>query len=185
MNVRPREKRFIAAAVIAGVLFLLLDNLVLPWWERQDESAATLQLAQKTLRRQRDLLAASSHLQEQVNALGATLQAHERGLLQAPDPEQGGAELQAWLVQQATGHQLEVMRSEFLPPSALQETYLRVPLQVELRGRMTNLANFLATVLDGERVLALERLQISAAAGGDDKQVRCLIVITGLMVRRA
>jgi len=136
---------------------------------------------QKELRHRRELAGAAAGLQNQAAALQARLQAEEGRLLAATEVNQAGAELQQWISQRAAEHQLEVVRSDFLPAGAFGGTYLRVPVRLELSGRMTSMVQFFTALLQGERRVALEEVQINVFGVSGEKRVRCTVVVAGLM----
>ncbi len=172
---------FIAAAVVSGFLFAVVEFWAVSQTEGQTGDEQSLQLAQKALRHRRGLAASAQAVQGQTTTLEARLAEEEQRLLAAADVNQAGAQLQEWLVQRATEQQLNVVRSDFLPPSSLAETYVRVPVRIELNGRITQLAQFLTTILQGERFAALDELQISGSGGDKEKRARCVVVISCLM----
>jgi len=135
----------------------------------------------KELRHRRELAAATAELQNQTAAQQARLQAEEGRLLAATEVNQAGAELEQWISQRAAEHQLEVVRSDFLPPGALGETYVRVPVRLELSGRIGSLVQFFTALLRGERRVALEEVQINVFGVSGEKRVRCTVVVAGLM----
>jgi type II secretory pathway component PulM len=57
MNIRPRERKLIITVGIAAVLFVVPYYVVLPLWSTQAGGRDDLQLAQKELRRQQELIA--------------------------------------------------------------------------------------------------------------------------------
>jgi Tfp pilus assembly protein PilO len=182
MKLHPREKKFVAVALLAMVLFVLLQYVLLPRWDRRKDSRDDLLLAQRELRRRRELLAAGNSLRNQAETLQARLAEQEGRLWTAQDTNQAGAQLQAWLVQRVAEQQLELVRSDFLPPSPVGDAYVRVPVQLELNGRVTQLIQFFGSIKQGDKAVALDELQISSG-GGKEKRVRCVVVIAGLMAK--
>jgi Tfp pilus assembly protein PilO len=104
----------------------------------------------------------------------------ERRLVPPGDLNKASADLQGWIVQQAATQQLDIIRSEFLPVTQVGGMYVRIPLQFEFNGQMTQLAQFFNSLLKGEKLLAVEDVQINST-GTKDKRVRCVVVITTLM----
>jgi len=179
MTLRPREKKFLIAAFVAFLAFVLLEFVVLPEWERVQSTRGSLVLAQKELRYDRELVAAKQ-LRDQQSALQAQLTEREHHLLVGPDTNQASAELQTWLSQRAAEQQLGLVRSEFLAPNPVGDDYVRIPVRLELNGRVTQLSQFVSAILGGERIVEIEELQISST-GDKDKRVHCGVVIAALM----
>jgi len=179
MKLRPRERKLVVAAVLTALFFACLEFVVLPRWDRAENSTGSLFLAKKELRRSRELIAAKQ-LREQETALRSRLSDQERRLLVAPDANQAGAQLQTWLASRAAEQQLGVVRSEFLAPSPAGGNYIRIPVRLELNGRITQLTQFFSAVVTGDRIVDIEELQINSA-GDKEKQLHCGIVVAALM----
>jgi Tfp pilus assembly protein PilO len=180
MKLQPRERKMI---LVAGVLALLVVGVyfvVVPLLSRGAASRDDFQLVQKELRRQKELIAAKKQIQDQAAVLQSRLSEMEHHLLPTEDPGKAGAELQAWVSQQAAQQQLDIVRSEFLPSTKMGTRYVRVPVQFELNGQITQLTQFFNALTGGERIIAVEDLQINSA-GAKDKRVRCVVVVATLM----
>lgn len=185
MKINKREKKFIVAALVSAVVFAVLQFGNFSWLGRWASSDKKLAMAQKKLKREKELVAAAGQVQAQVATLESQLQQEESRLLPAPDSNQAGAQLQEWLSQKATEQKLDMLRSDFLATSLLNENYLRVPVRVELVGRISQLVQFFAAVTQGERIAALEDLQISNSGPDKEKRVRCVVVVAALAANPA
>jgi Tfp pilus assembly protein PilO len=181
MNLESREKGFLIAGLLGALVFLLLEFVALPQWGSAESSSNRLFLAQKELRYSRELLAAKQ-LRELEVVLRGRLEEQEHRLLVATDSNEAGAQLQRWLADHATEQQLGLVRSEFLPPVPLRDNYIRIPVRLELSGRITQLTQFLTGVTSGDRITEIEELQLS---GGSDKEkrVHCVVVIAAVMAK--
>jgi len=178
-----REKRFLGVGIFAVLVYLMAQFVILPMSAARGSGEGKLMLAQAKLRRARELAAASG-LQARVAVTRAQLEQEQKRLLQATDVNQAGAQLQAWLVRRATELQLEVLRSDFLPAGPVAPNYLRVPVRLELNGRITQLAAYLASITQGDQQLAsLDELQFISNWTDKQKKVHCMVVISGLMPR--
>lgn len=180
MKLSPRERKFIAAAIITAALVAGLQFVVLPLWNRQASGAEDLLRAQKQLRRQKELIAATKQIQSQTVALEGRLTEEERRLLSPEDSNKAAAELEGWVAQRAGEQKLAIGRIEFLPSTPFGKMYVRVAVQLELNGQMTQLAQFFDALLKSEKTVALEDMQINSV-GSKDKRVRCVVMITTLM----
>ena len=181
MNLQPREKGFLILGVLGVLVFLFLQFVALPHWDSSGSSSDRLFLAQNELRHSRELLA-SKQLRELEIALRSRLKEQEHRLLVAPDGNQAGAQLQRWLADHAKQQQLGLVRSEFLAPVAVGDSYVRIPVRLELNGRITQLTQFFTEVTSGEQIAEIEDLQINGA-GDKEKNVHCAVVIAALMAK--
>lgn len=181
MKLQQREKTLVIVALGATVVFVLLQFVVLPRWDSTTRESGTLFEAQKQLRDSRELLA-SKQLRDQVDALRSRLDAQNRRLLSAPDQNQAGAQFLTWLSSGASQQQLTFVRSEFLQPVPLGDKYLRIPVRLELNGRITAITQFLANITTGDHLVSIDELDVSSA-GDKEKHVHCLVVASALMSR--
>jgi Tfp pilus assembly protein PilO len=180
MKLRPRERTFVVVAVVAALLLTGLRYVAIPLSDRQASGAEELLRAQKQLRRQRELIAATKQIQSQTGTLEARLTEQGRRLPSAEDSNKAGAELEGWVVQKAGEEKLDVGRIEFLPSIPFGKMYARLAVQFELNGQMTQLVQFFDDLLKSEKMVALEDVQINSI-GSKDKRVRCVVVVTTLM----
>ena len=180
MKLSARERKSIAAAIIVVLLTAGIQYVALPLWNRQATGADDLLRAQKQLRRQRELIAAANQIQNRTRVLETNLTEDEHQLLPAGDSNKAGADLEGWIVQRAGEQKLDIGRIDFLPSTPFGKMYVRVAVQFELNGQMTQLTQFFDALLKSEKLIALEDMQISST-GTKDKKVRCVVVIATLM----
>lgn len=181
MKLQRRERLFVIVALVSAVVFVVLQFVVLPRWDNARSESGTLFEAQKELRSSRELLA-TKQLRDQVSALHSRLDEQNRRLLSAPDQNQAGAQFLTWLSTGASQQQLTFVRSEFLPSAPAGEKYLRIPVRLELTGRITPITQFLAAITSGDRLVSIDELEL--AGGSDkDKRVHCTFVVSALMAK--
>lgn len=181
MKLQSREKKFVIGALVAALLFAVVQFLVLPEWDRAKSGSGSLFQAQKELRSSRELLAAKQ-LREQEAALRARLDEQNRRLLTASDANQAGAQFQTSLAAAAAQQQLGLVRSEFLTPAAMGQKYVRIPVRLELTGRITQITQFLAAITTGNQIVSIEELDLNSN-GDKEKGVHCGLVVAALMAK--
>lgn len=186
MKINPREKKFLLAAVGVIIAYVLIQFVFTSGSNPVpiDAGLDQLALAQRTLRHDREL-ASASQLTTSVVALDARFQQEQKGLLAGMDPNQAGAQLQTLLANRAAAQQLEVVRTDFLPTAPVSPGYLRVPVRIELHGRITQLIAFLTSVTQGQPMASVDEAQFSNYSTAKEKQLLCVVVISGLMARPA
>jgi type II secretory pathway component PulM len=181
MKVTPRERKFLLAALVAAVAFVLLEFVIAPPGASEiDTGIDQLALEQRTLRRQEEL-AAAARLPSAVAALQARLAQERKGLLPGSDPNQAGAQLGTWLARLAANQQLEVLRTDFLPTASVAPGLVRVPVRIELHGRITPIVAFLTSVTQGDQMASVDQTQLSNYGDDKNKELLCVVVVSGLM----
>lgn len=181
MMLQQREKKFVIGALVAALLFAVAQFLVLPRWDRAESGWGSLFQAQKELRSDLELIAAKQ-LREQDAALRTRLDEQNRRLLSAPDANQAGAEFQTWLAAGAAQQQLGFVRSEFLAPVIVGDKYVRIPVRLELTGRITQITQFLASITTSDRMVAIDELDLRSS-GDKEKRIHCGLVAAALMAK--
>ena len=179
MKLQRREKILVIVALVSAVVFVFAQFVVLPRWETASSESGTLFQAQKDLRNSRELLA-SKQLRDQVTTLRSRLEAQNRRLLSALDQNQAGAQFLTWLSAGASQQQLAFVRSEFLPPAPAGEKYLRIPVRLEINGRITPITQFLADITSGDRLVSIDELELTSN-GDKEKKVHCSLVASAFM----
>jgi len=181
MKLQPRERIFLIVALLSAMVFVALQFVVLPRWESARSDSGTLFEAQKELRNSRELLA-TKQLHDQVVALRARLDEQDHRLLSAPDQNQAGAQFLTWLNAGAAQQQLGFARSELLPAVPVGEKYMRVPVRLELTGRITPITQFLAAITNSDRLVSIDELEL-ASSSDKEKKVHCTFVASALMAK--
>ena len=181
MKLQPREKKFVVAGLIAAVLLAIAEFFVLPQWEHLRGGSRSLLEVQKELRKDRELIAAKQ-LRDQETALRAHLDEQNRRLLSARDTNQAGAEFQTWLAASAAQQQLGFGRSEFLAPVAVGDKYARIPVRLELTGRISQISQFLASITTSDRIVTIEEVDLTSS-GDKEKRIHCGLVAAALMAK--
>lgn len=179
MKLQPREKSFLIVALASAVVFVLVEFVVLPRWDRAGSESGSLFQVQKELRASRELVA-TKQLREQVAALHSHLDEQNHRLLSAADPNQAGAQFLTWLTAGASQQQLGFVRSEFLAPVPVGEKYMRIPVRLELTGRITQITEFLASITSSDRLVSIDELDV-AGNGDKEKKIHCALVASALM----
>ncbi len=184
MKVTPREKKFLLAALVAAAAFVLIEFVIAPpnAGQQVDTGIDRLALAQRKLRRQEEL-AAASRLPASLAALQARLDRERKGLLAGSDPNQAGAQLQNWLAQLAANQQLQVLRTDFLPTANVAPGFVRVPVRIELHGRITPIVAFLTSVAQGGQIASVDTTEVSHYGEDKNKELLCTVVVSGLMAK--
>jgi Tfp pilus assembly protein PilO len=183
MTLAERDKKLLMLLAASALMFLLLNYLVLPWGEKFMESGDQLTLAEKKLRQKKEMVAAAPQVQSQLVALQTRLDQQEKRLLPAADANQAGPQLQAWLAQRAGEQRLEVQRSDFLPMVAVSDSYVKVPVRLDLNGPITQVVQFMNAVTHSERIVSVDELVINSMGVDKDKRVHCTVVISSLMAK--
>lgn len=180
MKLQSREKKFVIGALVALAIFSLLKLVVLPRWDRAQGGPGNLFQVQKELRSDRELIA-TKQLRDQVNALQSHLNEQSGRLFSASDSSQAGAEFLTWLSSSASQQQLGFVRSEFLPPVPARPKYERIPVRIELVGRITQITQFLSVITSSDHLVSLDDLELSSN-GDKEKRVRCSVVASALVI---
>jgi len=181
MKLQAREKKLVFGALSAALLFVVVQYFVLPAWDRAEGGSGSLFQAQKELRSSRELLAAKQ-LKEQEAALRARLDEQNSRLLMASDANQAGAQFQTSLAAAASQQQLGLVRSEFLTPAVVGQKYLRIPVRLELTGRISQITQFLAAITTSNQFVSIEELELNSS-GDKEKKIHCGLVVAALMMK--
>ena len=179
MKITDREKRYLLALGFSAVFLAFANWVILPWADRFLTSNQQLVLAEKKLRQERELVAAGPRIDAELQALQSRLDTEEKRLLPTSDTSQAGAQLQQWVSQRAGEQRVDVVRTDFLATAPVGDHYIKVPVRVELNAPITQLVQFLNALSRGDRVVAIEELNVYSYLD-KEKKVRCSMVISAL-----
>src|ERR1043166_4637954 len=176
MAIGTRDRKALQLGVAALALWAVLDFAVLPTWDRWQDQRRDLALREVALVKYRQAIAASGTEQKSADALAQRLRSMESGLLQSATPALAAAELQQWVRDTAAAHGIEVRSIEFQQTKPEASGYTHVPVGLEFQCHVDQLADFLADVRSGPKLLAVPRFQVQST-GGADKVVTVAMTI--------
>jgi Tfp pilus assembly protein PilO len=181
MKLSSRDRRALMLLAFSAVFFLFLNYVAVPWGEKFMTSGDDLKMAEKKLRRQKEMLASAALVDVQLKGLQSRLDAEEGKLLTGADPAQATAQLQHWIAQRASEQKVELLRSDFIEAKPYADDYLRVPVRVEMVGPITQVTQFINSMTHGDRIVSVDELNVNSGYIDKEKKVRCSMVVSALM----
>lgn len=181
MKLTQRDRRALLLLGFSAVLLLFLNYVAVPWGEKVLTSDDDLRMAEKKLRHEKAMVVSAPVLDAEVKTLQARLAGEEQKLLSSNDPSQASAQLQQWISQRAADQKIQLLQSDFIQPVPFADSYLRVPIRVEVIGQITQVAQFMNALTHGDRLIAVDDLSVNSGFDDKDKKVRCSMVISALM----
>ncbi len=171
-----RERRVVAAGGLVSVVALLLAWVALPFARHWQDREAAIGAKQTQLARLRALTQSEAASQEAL----ATRQ-RERGplrqrLLTGATPALAAANLQALLQNYADQSRVTLDRVNLVAaPGAVGEGGLpAIPVQLSAQGDIHGLADLLARLQYGGKLLVIDELRVNAGGSGGDGGVELL-----------
>ena len=180
MAIGNRDRKALQWGAAALVVWVALAYAVLPAWDRWEQLRSELPMRETELIKFRQAVGAAGMEKKSDDALASRLKQAETGLLQSANPALASAELQDWTRQATASHGIEMRSSEFLQTRPQTDGYVLIPLGVQFQCHLDQLADFLADVRSGQKLLAIPRLQIQST-GGTDKIVTVSMTLSGVM----
>jgi Tfp pilus assembly protein PilO len=181
MKLTQRDRRALLFLGGSAVLFLFLNYVAVPWGEKFITSGDALKIAEKKLRHQKEMLVSAPQVEIQVKTLQGRLNVEEQKLLNGADRSQASAQLQQWIAQRAAEQKLELLRTDFIDAVPYADDYLRVPVRLEMIGPITQVVQFINAVTHGDRIVAVDELNVNSGYIDKEKKVRCTMVVSALM----
>jgi hypothetical protein len=186
LNTRDRRAVLLGAAVVVGSWLVThgvpgLIRVHAEWRARTEASVRQLAAA-------REALEGAAWTRDSLAARSRRLVAWAPWLVAGGTPAEAMAELQSVVSGLATQHRVRIVRVE---PSADSAAGLFTPvrLRVEAQGDVGGLAQWLAAIEEGDHLLAVPSLVISApepvASSGQAELLRAELVIVGWAAPKA
>lgn len=180
MAISKRDRRALQWGGAGLALWLALQLVLLPAWDRWQQARAALPLRETTLIKYRQALAAIDSDHQTAEVLQARLRETESGLLQSATAALAAAEFQDWVRQALANRQIEMRSSAFLPVRPQSNGYTEVPLGVQFQCRLDQLVDFLTDVRSGPKLVTIPRLQIQSS-GDAEKLLTVSLTVAGVM----
>lgn len=171
----------VTAGAVVSAVALLFTFVVLPQARRWSDREARITLRTEQLSRLRGVLGEEAATRETLAELERRRTAAERRLLAGGTMAVAGSNLQRLLNRYASEVGMEVERVDAVAQSAGERTLHEVPARITVRGDVRSLLDLLLRLQEGETLLSIEELSVSASgsARGDPNLLAATIGLHG------
>ncbi len=178
----PRDRRALTLLAGAAALILLVAFVVFPAWDAVEESARTIPIREKMLRKYRTLAAAAPQREQGYGALKDRLAEAEKGLLDSRTGPLAQAEVQQQLRDLAGAAGIQLPTTSFLPLRKISAEYAAVPVTAQFQGRLDQLVALLNAAHSAPKILAVDQLRVQPLGDPVKKLLNVSLVVSGVTV---
>lgn len=177
-----RERTLLLGGGLAVALYLLLDLLLLPFWDSLAETRANAEFQARRVGNYRRMLQQRDRTRSELDRFRRRAQSLEQGLLDSPGDALAGAEIQGLVRDVAAAQGLAIQNSDLAPVEPLGPHYRKVSTRISLSGGIQQWADFVAAMGSGPKILFVEDLRISPVRVDDprNKDVRVTLTVSAL-----
>ena len=180
-----REKTLLVVGGLALALYLLLDLLLLPFWDSLAETRANAEFQARRVRNYRRMLQQQDRTRSELDQLRQRTESLEQGLLDSPGDALAGAEIQGLVRDIAAAQGLTIRNSDLAPVEPLGPHYGKVSTRINLSGGIHQWVDFLAAMGSGPRILFVEDLRIAPVRANDPKNKDIRVTLSVSALKRA
>jgi len=156
-----RDKTLLRLTAVAVCLYLLLDLILLPYWDVLGETRSKTKIQAKRFRNYHKILQREGSMVEEGESLHRQIKSLEQGLLDSPGDALAGAEIQGLVKDIAMVHGLTIQNSDLLPVKRISSDYSKVSTRVSLTGAINQFVDLMVSMGSGPKILFVEDLQIN------------------------
>ena len=177
-----RERTLLVWGGLALALYLLLDLLLLPFWDSLAETRANAEVQARRVRNYQRLLQQQDRTQSELDQLRSRTESLEQGLLDSPGDALAGAEIQGLVRDIAAAQGLTIQNSDLAPVEPIGPRYGKVSTRISLSGGIHQVVDFIAAMGSGPRILFVEDLRIAPVRPNHpkNKDIRVTLSVSGL-----
>ncbi len=177
-----REKSLLVWGGLAVVLYLLVDLLLLPFWDSLADTRANAEFQARRVSNYRRMLQGQDRTRSELDRLRRRTQALEQGLLDSPGDALAGAEIQGLVRDIAAAQGLTIRNSDLLPVEEISPRYSKVSTRISLSGGIHQWVDFVDAMGTGPKILFVEDLRISPVRPNDpkNKDIRVTLAVSAL-----
>lgn len=154
-----REKRALAAAALAGVMFLLGRWVLVPLFQFSSGAGERIDGGLEVLRAYQEVVAREPGLREEDRLLGAALDSYRTFFLPADTPPLAGAALEARLKELADQAGLNIVSGKVLGHQR-RDTFVEIPVQIVATGSIEGFRNFVVLAESSEIYIGIREMNI-------------------------
>ena len=155
-----RDKTLLRLTAVAVCLYLLLDLILLPYWDVLGETRSKTKIQAKRFRNYHKILQREGSMVEEGESLHRQIKSLEQGLLDSPGDALAGAEIQGLVKEIAMVHGLTIQSSDLLPVERISSNYSKVSTRVSLTGAINQFVDLMVSMGSGPKILFVEDLRI-------------------------
>jgi hypothetical protein len=180
-NLKKRDRNALLAAVMATVLFLLMQFVVFPVLDSAPKQGNGIEEKELSLKRAQRLVAASRGESANLAAVEQKLKGLEGGLLESPSVNLANAEWQRMIRELADSKGLSLGSSESLRVFELSPEYALVTGRTQLTCRLDQLVDFMIAMGSAPKPLAVTHLRIVPMLADPQKRMSVDMTVGAVM----
>ena len=180
-----REKTLLVWGGLALALYLLLDLLLLPFWDSLGETRANAEFQARRVHNYRRMLQRQDRTRSELDQLQRRTQSLEQGLLDSPGDALAGAEIQGLVRDIAAAQGLTIRNSDLLPVEEISPRYSKVSTRISLSGGIHQWVDFVDAMGTGPKILFVEDLRIVPVRANDPKNKDIRVTLSVSALKRA
>ena len=187
-----REKGLVALTLVIFLLVLVRYLLVFPFLERREWVKSQLEIQPQLLEKNLRYIGLKAEIQAGLERARGELKAVEPSLLSGDTPSVSASDLQQTVQSIATKEGTQVISTRVLNPEAMG-TFTKIPIQMEVSGKIEQVANLIKGIESAEKLLMVGELNIRSlftpvvaqrpqtAARLPEQNLRVSLTISGLV----
>ena len=187
-----REKGLVALTFCILVLIIARYFLVSPLLERREWVRSQLEIQPQLLEKNLRYIGLKAEIQAGLEKARGELKAVEPSLLSGDTPSVSASDLQQTVQALATKEGTQVLSTRVLNPEAMG-TFTKIPIQMEVSGKIEQVANLIKGIESAEKLLMVGELNIRSlftpvvaqrpqtAARLPEQNLRVSLTISGLV----
>ena len=177
-----REKTLLVWGGLIVVLVLLLELLLLPFWDSLADTRANAEFQARRVRNYRRMLQQQDRTRSELDRLRRRTEALEQGLLDSPGDALAGAEIQGLVRDIAAAQGLTVTNSDLAPVQKIGPRYSKISTRINLSGGIHQWVDFVDAMGSGPKILFVEDLRIVLVRANDpkNKDIRVTLSVSAL-----
>jgi len=184
LAISSREKWLLSMAVVAVPAFVLMQYVVLPYWDSMGTTSEKTEVQSKRVIQDRRILKGQDSVKAALEEVHRRAAQAESGLLNSRSDALANAEIQGIVKDLAVSKGMTFRRTDLLPVKPVSPEYTKVSTRIEVLGAINQLVDLLVTFEGGPKILFVEEMRISPLRLGNskDKQVLATLMVSGLKI---
>jgi Tfp pilus assembly protein PilO len=177
-----REKWFLIVAGMTILAFVLVQYLILPYWDSLGTTSEKIEILSKRVTQYRRILKGQDSVKAAVESVHTQASSMESGLLSSRTDALANAEIQGIVKVLAVSKGMTFRRSDLLPVKPVSPEYSKVSTRIEVLGAINQLVDFLVSFDSSQKILFVEEMRISPLQLGNpkNKQILATLMVSGL-----
>ena len=184
MVISKRDKKFLRLGVLAVIIFVVVQYVFIPFYNREMEIREKIQLMELTNEKYTKIVSQRNKIENKLTQLKREKNRLDSKLLEANTTSLAAAKLQKTLEKISHASDLELKSVKVRTPEEIED-FISIPIELRFTTDLKRTTKFLKGIEKHNKLITISRLRVSVKRRRKPKLLIVTMVVRGYMEEAA